>query len=41
ISDYSTESIQRIYQTLNQLPRKILNYRQPSVLFEEELARLA
>ncbi|ARK20193.1 IS30 family transposase [Sporosarcina sp. P26b] len=41
ISDYSTASIQHIYQTLNQLPRKILNYRQPSVLFEQELARLA
>jgi len=41
ISDYSTEAIQRIYQTLNNLPRKILDYQQPAVLFERELARLA
>ena len=41
ISDYSTEAIQRIYQTLNNLPRKILDYQQPAVLFEEELAKLA
>ena len=41
ISDYSTAAIQQIYQLLNNLPRKILNYRQPAVLFEEEVARLA
>jgi len=41
ISDYSTEAIQRIYQTLNNLPRKILDYQQPAVLFEQELANLA
>lgn len=41
ISDYSTEAIQRIYQTLNNLPRKILDYQQPAVLFKEELAKLA
>ena len=41
ISDYSTEAIQRIYQTLNNLPRKILDYQQPAVLFEQELAKLA
>lgn len=41
ISDYSTEAIQRIYQTLNNLPRKILDYQQPAVLFAEELAKLA
>ncbi len=40
ISDYTREAIQRIYQTLNNLPRKILNYQQPAVLFEEEVARL-
>ena len=41
ISDYSTEAIQRIYQTLNNLPRKILDYQQPAVLFEQELTKLA
>lgn len=41
ISDYSTEAIQRIYQTLNNLPRRILDYQQPAVLFEQELAKLA
>lgn len=41
ISDYSRKTIKRIYQTLNHLPRKILNYQQPAVLFEQELARLA
>lgn len=41
ISDYSTEAIQRIYQTLNNLPRKILNYQQPAIYFEQELAKLA
>ena len=41
ISDYSREAIKRIYQTLNNLPRKILNYQQPAVLFEQELAKLA
>ena len=40
VSDYSREAIQRIYQTLNNLPRKILNYQQPAILFEQELARL-
>ena len=41
ISDYSTKAVQRIYQTLNNLPRKILDYQQPAVLFEQELAKLA
>ena len=41
ISDYSREAIKRIYETLNNLPRKILGYQQPAVLFEEELAKLA
>lgn len=41
ISDYSRQAIKRIYQTLNYLPRKILDYQQPAVLFEQELARLA
>ncbi|MBO0588409.1 IS30 family transposase [Sporosarcina sp. E16_8] len=41
ISDYSTEAIQRIYRTLNNLPRRILDYQQPAVLFEQELAKLA
>lgn len=41
ISDYSREAIMHIYQTLNNLPRKILNYQQPAVLFEQELAKLA
>ncbi|GKV70431.1 hypothetical protein NCCP2716_29290 [Sporosarcina sp. NCCP-2716] len=40
ISDYSPEAIKRTYQTLNQLPRKILDYRQPAVLFEEEVSKL-
>lgn len=40
ISDYSREAIQRIYQTLNNLPRKILSYQQPAILFEQEVARL-
>ena len=41
ISDYSRQAIKRIYQTLNNLPRKILDYEQPAVLFEQELAKLA
>jgi len=41
ISDYSTKAIQRIYHTLNNLPRRILDYQQPAVLFEQELAKLA
>lgn len=41
ISDYSTEAIQLIYQSLNNLTRKILVYQQPAVLFEQELIRLA
>ena len=41
ISDYSKDAIKRIYQTLNNLPRKILNYQQPAVGFEEELAKFA
>ena len=41
ISDYSKQAIKRIYQTLNNLPRKILDYQQPAVLFEQELAKLA
>lgn len=41
ISDYSSNAIQRIYQTLNNLPRRILDYQQPAVLFDEELAKLA
>lgn len=40
ISDYSRKTIKRIYQTLNNLPRRILNYRQPAVVFEQELAKL-
>lgn len=40
VSDYSRQAIKRIYQTLNHLPRKILDYQQPAVLFEQELARL-
>lgn len=41
ISDYSRNAIKRIYQTLNNLPRKILNYEQPAIAFERELAKLA
>ncbi len=41
ISDYSRHTIKRIYQTLNNLPRKILNYQQPATVFEQELAKLA
>jgi len=41
ISDYSRHAIKRIYQTLNNLPRKILNYQQPVSIFEKELAKLA
>lgn len=41
ISDYSPVAIKRIYQTLNQLPRKILDYQQPAVLFKEEITKLA
>lgn len=41
ISDYPRQAIKHIYQTLNNLPRKILDYQQPAVLFEEELAKLA
>jgi len=41
ISDYSRDAIKRIYQTLNNLPRKILDYQQPAVAFEYELAKLA
>ena len=41
ISGYSKQAIKRIYQTLNNLPRKILDYKQPAVLFEQELAKLA
>ena len=41
ISDYSRDAIKHIYQILNNLPRKILNYQQPSVLFEQELANLS
>lgn len=40
IADYSPADITRIYQTLNYLPRKILNYRQPAVVFEQELLAL-
>ena len=41
ISDYSRDAIKRIYQLLNNLPRRILNYQQPAVLFEQELAKLS
>ena len=41
ISDYSRNAIKRMYQTLNNLPRKILNYQQPAVAFEHELAKLS
>ena len=41
ISDYSRDAIKHVYQTLNNLPRKILNYQQPAVLFEQELAKLS
>src|SRR5690625_27090 len=41
ISDYSRETITHIYQTLNNLPRKILNYQQPAVAFEQEFAKLS
>jgi len=41
ISYYSRQAIQRIYQTINHLPRKILDYQQPAVAFEQELAKLA
>src|SRR5690625_4591770 len=40
ISDYSRDAIKHVYQTLNNLPRKILNYQQPAVVFEQELAKL-
>ena len=40
ISDYSRDAIKRVYQTLNNLPRRILNYQQPAVAFERELANL-
>lgn len=41
IADYSKQAIKRVYQTLNNLPRKILGYQQPAILFEQELAKLA
>lgn len=41
ISDYSRDAIKRVYKTLNNLPRKILNYQQPAVVFEQELANLS
>nr|WP_186669088.1 IS30 family transposase [Sporosarcina sp. BP05] len=41
ISDYSRKAIQRIYQTINNLPRKILDYQQPAMAFEQEIAKLA
>lgn len=41
ISDYSRDAIKHVYQTLNKLPRKILNYQQPAVVFEQELAKLS
>lgn len=40
ISDYSRQTIKQIYQRLNNLPRRILDYQQPAVLFEQELAKL-
>ena len=40
ISDYSRDAIKHVYQALNNLPRRILNYQQPAVMFEQELANL-
>lgn len=40
ISDYSRDAIKSIYQRLNNLPRRILNYQQPAVVFEQEIANL-
>ena len=37
ISDYSLEAIERIEEWMNGLPRKILGYKTPEELFEEEL----
>ena len=41
ILGYSPQAIKRIYQILNQLPRKILDYRQPAILFEAEVSKRA
>ena len=41
ISDYPRKAIKRICQTINNLPRKILDYQQPVVAFEQEIAKLA
>src|SRR5690625_4054942 len=41
ISDYSRETITHIYQTLNNLPRKILHYQQLAVAVEQEFAKLS
>ncbi len=41
VSGYSRQVIKRICQQLNNLPRRILDYQQPAVLFEQELAKLA
>jgi len=35
ISDYPREAIQRIYQKINNLPRRILNHQQPAVVFKQ------
>jgi len=41
INDLSDETLQRIQSWINQLPRKILNYKTPEECFIEELAQIA
>ena len=41
IKDLSEESIQRIQNWVNQLPRRILDYKTPEECFMEELARIS
>src|SRR5699024_281652 len=40
ISDYSSDAIKSIYQRLNNLPSRIMNYQQPSVEVQQEIAKL-
>jgi len=40
IEDYSEEDIQFFADHINALPRKILGYRTPEELFEQELDRI-
>ncbi|MDK2821359.1 MAG: transposase, family, partial [Clostridia bacterium] len=41
IKDFSPDSIQRIQNWCNQLPRKILGYKTPGKRFQEELYKIA